>query len=142
MSSARSYYVYILTNRSRTLYVGITNDLRRRLWEHRYDVGSAFTSRYHIDRLVWFEEHADVRAAIGCETQIKGWTRAKKMALIVVENPSWQDLTEERGKPAVIEFRGEQVNRIDSSDGQGRPQNDSSDAVSYTHLTLPTILRG
>jgi putative endonuclease len=98
------------------------------LWEHRYDAGSAFTSRYHIDRLVWFEEHDDVRAAIARETQIKGWTRARKMALIVAQNPGWRDLSEEWSKPAVLRLRGEPVNRMDSSGGNGgRPQNDSSD---------------
>jgi putative endonuclease len=127
MSAARIYYAYILTNRSRTLYVGVTNDLRRRLWEHRYDAGSAFTSRYRIDRLVGFEAHGDVRAAIARETQIKGWTRAKKMALIVARNPAWHDLSEEWGKLAVMRFRGEPVNRMDSSGGQARPQNDNSD---------------
>ena len=99
------YYVYLLTNRSRTLYVGMTNDLRRRLWEHRYDAGSAFTSRYKIDRLVWFEEHADVRAAIARETQIKGWTRAKKMALIVAQNPAWRDLRANRPSCGSVENR-------------------------------------
>jgi len=127
MSLPRRYYVYILTNRSRTLYVGVTKDLRRRLWEHRYDAGSAFTSRSRIDRVVWFEEHADVRAAIARETQIKGWTRAKKMALIVAQNPGWRDLSEEWGQPAILRFRGKPINRIDSSGGKGsRPQNDNS----------------
>ncbi len=127
MSSARRYYVFILTNRSRTLYVGVTNNLSRRLWEHRNAAGSVFTSRYHIDRLVWFEEHADVLAAIARETQIKGWTRAKKMALVVAQNPAWRDLSEGWGKPAVLRLRGQPINRIDSSRGNSsRAQNDSA----------------
>ena len=68
-----------------------------------------------------------MRAAIARETQIKGWTRARKMELIVAQNPGCRDLSEEWGQPAVMRFLGEPVNRIDSSGGQGRPQNDSSE---------------
>ena len=93
----------------------------RRLWEHKHNAGSAFTSRYRIDRLVWFERHGDVGAAIARETQIKGWTRARKMALIVAENPEWRDLSEEWGKPAEMRFRGEPANYRDSSGGKEPP---------------------
>jgi len=90
----KQYYVYILTNRSGTLYTGITNNLERRTAEHKRGTGSAFTRKYRINRLVYFEATDDVNAAIAREKQIKGWLRAKKIALIEAENPSWRDLSE------------------------------------------------
>jgi putative endonuclease len=95
----KRYYVYILTNRSKTLYVGVTSDLVRRVWQHKNHAYAGFTDRYAIDCLVWFETYGDVHAAIAREKQIKGWTRAKKMALIVATNPTWRDLSEDWGKP-------------------------------------------
>jgi putative endonuclease len=90
----RHFYVYILTNRSQTLYVGVTNNLRRRVWEHRFGDGSQFCKRYKIDRLVYYDSFDDVRGAIGREKQIKGWLRIKKIQLIVGINPTWRDLSE------------------------------------------------
>ena len=72
------YYVYILTNRSGTLYVGVTNNLLRRLYEHKHKLIPGFTKRYKTDRLVYYEHTPDVRAAIACEKQIKPWRREKK----------------------------------------------------------------
>ena len=95
MRTNRIYYVYILTNRSGTLYVGVTNDLERRMGEHRLAKSSSFTGRYKLDRLVYLEESTDVRAAIEREKQLKGWTRARKIALIAEMNPRWQDLSED-----------------------------------------------
>jgi putative endonuclease len=92
----RTYYVYILSSRSRTLYVGVTNDLRLRLWQHR-NGGCAFTMKYRIDRLVYFESTTDVIAAISREKQIKGYRRAKKVSLIAEMNPAWDDLAEGLG---------------------------------------------
>ncbi|MEW5958350.1 MAG: GIY-YIG nuclease family protein [Chloroflexota bacterium] len=89
----KKYYVYIMTNRSRTLYTGITNDLNRRVYEHKHKLIPGFTSRYNITLLVYFEETTDVKAAIAREKQIKGWLRAKKIALIESVNPRWQDLS-------------------------------------------------
>lgn len=83
-------WVYILTNRSGTLYTGVTNDVARRLEEHK--AGSGFTSRYAVDRLVYVEEHARAVDAIAREKQIKGWRREKKVALINATNPGWADL--------------------------------------------------
>ena len=91
----RTYYVYIMSNRSHTMYVGVTNDLVRRVYEHRTSSQTSFTSRYHVTRLVYYEPYSDVRQAIEREKRIKGWTRAKKMALVVENNPDWQDLAEE-----------------------------------------------
>jgi putative endonuclease len=90
----KQYYVYIMTNHSKTLYTGVTNDLQRRMYEHKHHLVAGFTSKYHIIRLVYFEETSDVYAAIAREKQIKGWVRAKKMALIESFNPDWRDLSE------------------------------------------------
>jgi putative endonuclease len=86
------YYVYIMTNASRTLYAGVTNDLVPRVYEHKQKIVPGFTSRYNITKLVYFEETTDIRAAIAREKQIKGWLRSKKIALIESFNPAWQDL--------------------------------------------------
>ena len=90
------YYVYILTNNNRNvLYTGITNDLRRRVYEHKHhlDKGS-FTARYNIENLVYYEVTSDVEAAIEREKQIKGWNRKHKNKLIESKNPNWMDLYE------------------------------------------------
>ncbi len=87
------YFVYILTNRHHSaLYVGVTNDLVRRVHEHRTKTASAFTTRYNIDQLVFFEETSDVQAAIAREKQIKAGSREKKIALVNAINPDWRDL--------------------------------------------------
>lgn len=90
----RHYYVYIMTNHSRTLYTGVTNDLHRRVYEHKQELVPGFTQKYKITHLVYFEETPDVKAAITREKQIKGWVRSKKIALIETANPEWQDLSE------------------------------------------------
>ena len=90
------YYVYILTNQSnRILYTGITNDLIRRIYEHRNGLNEGFTRRYRVHKLVYFEATTDVTAAIQREKQIKGWLREKKRALVTQHNPAWKDLWEE-----------------------------------------------
>ena len=90
------YYIYLLTNQTnKVLYVGVTNDLQRRLYEHRHGVVEGFTKKYKVSKLVYFESTADVRVAIAREKQIKGWTRAKKNALIATLNAEWNDLGEE-----------------------------------------------
>lgn len=91
----KEYYVYIMTNRSRTLYTGITNNLERRVYEHKNKILPGFTSRYNITRLVYYEAGDDVSVAIAREKQIKGWLRAKKIALIESMNPEWRDLSED-----------------------------------------------
>jgi len=88
------YYVYIMTNRSKTLYTGVTNDLVRRVYEHKNKMVDGFTKKYNITKLVYFEETNDVQAAISREKQIKGWLRSKKIALIQSVNPGWTDLSE------------------------------------------------
>jgi putative endonuclease len=89
----RDYYVYVLTNSARTLYVGVTNDLERRVYEHKTGRGGGFTSKYKIGWLVYYESTSEVWEALAREKQIKGWTRAKKMALVESMNPNWRDLS-------------------------------------------------
>ena len=89
----RQFFVYIVSNNSMTLYTGVTNNLERRVAAHKTGEGSGFTSRYHFDRLVYFETYDLVIDAIAREKQIKGLTRAKKIALIKSLNPTWRDLS-------------------------------------------------
>jgi len=93
MRDPKLYFVYIMTNRSQTLYTGVTNSLIRRVREHKDGIGSGFTSKYKLDRLVYYERFEDVHRAIGREKQIKGWSRLKRIALIVSVNPAWRDLS-------------------------------------------------
>ena len=89
----KDYYVYILTNKSRTLYTGITNDLNRRLYEHKNKLIEGFTKKYNISILVYFELFNNPDDAIRREKQIKGWLRKKKINLIESTNPEWKDLS-------------------------------------------------
>ena len=92
----RQYYVYILTNKHNTvLYTGVTNDLHRRILEHRSGEGSKFTRRYNITKLVYFETTDDIQSAIAREKQIKAGSRQKKIDLIDSLNPEWKDLFDE-----------------------------------------------
>lgn len=92
MSEGR-YFVYIMASRSHTLYTGMTNDLERRVYEHKNKLVPSFTAKYNVNRLVFMEETNRVEAAIAREKQIKGWTRAKKIALIESQNPASLDLS-------------------------------------------------
>ena len=88
-------WVYIMTNkRNGTLYVGVTADLRRRVWEHREKAADGFTKRYGLNRLVHAERHDDIRDAIHREKRIKHWSRKQKLVLIESQNPEWKDLTD------------------------------------------------
>ncbi|MCH8113844.1 MAG: GIY-YIG nuclease family protein [Chloroflexi bacterium] len=86
------YFVYILSNPGKMLYTGVTRDLFRRVWQHRNERGAAFTSKYRVHNLVWFQETDDISAAIAKEKQIKTWHRRWKMNLVEFENPRWLDL--------------------------------------------------
>jgi putative endonuclease len=90
----REYYVYIMTNKSRTLYTGVTNELERRVFEHKQQAIPGFTKKYNITRLVWFEPFQSIRDAIESEKRIKGWMRAKKVKLIESSNAEWKDLSQ------------------------------------------------
>ena len=92
---SKEYYVYIMTNKSRTLYTGVTNDLMRRVSEHKNKLVQGFTSKYNIQYLVDYESTSSIHAALQREKQIKGWLRAKKISLIHSINPDWKDLSEE-----------------------------------------------
>ena len=90
------FYVYILTNwNDKVMYIGVTNNLERRVYEHKQELVEGFTKTYHIHKLVYYEETSDVRSAIQREKQLKGWRREKKNALVESMNPSWKDLSEE-----------------------------------------------
>ncbi|HEY8566031.1 MAG TPA: GIY-YIG nuclease family protein [Beijerinckiaceae bacterium] len=87
------YFVYLLANRrAGTLYLGVTNNLGRRVWEHKTKMNSGFTARYAVDRLVWYETYERVDEAIAREKDIKKWRRAWKLRLIEAMNPGWSDL--------------------------------------------------
>ena len=91
-----TYYTYILTNwNNKVMYIGMTNNLERRLYEHKHHLIEGFTRRYNVDKLVYFESSFDVKAAIAREKQLKGWTRARKNALVESMNPAWQDLSKD-----------------------------------------------
>jgi putative endonuclease len=94
------YFVYILASKSRTLYIGITSDLETRIREHRSGIYGGFTTEYKVNRLVYYEEFQWVEAAIAREKQLKSWRREKKIMLIERENPTWEDLSAEWGRPA------------------------------------------
>ena len=87
-----TYSVYILTNKSRTLYVGVTNDLERRVRQHKRKEIKGFTAQYNVTQLAFYESFANVNEAIAAEKRIKGWTRIKKVRLIEERNPEWVDL--------------------------------------------------
>jgi putative endonuclease len=89
----RQYYTYIMASRSQVLYIGMTNDLERRVWEHKHGNVPGFTKQYRVTRLVYYEAYGRPIHAIEREKQLKGWRREKKIALIEAENPRWLDLS-------------------------------------------------
>ena len=91
---AGHFYAYIVASRSRTLYIGVTNDLERRIFEHKCKLLDGFTANYNCNRLVLFEMFGDPGTAIAREKQLKGWRREKKIGLINKANPAWMDLSE------------------------------------------------
>jgi putative endonuclease len=104
------YYVYLLTNwNNKVMYVGMTNDLMRRVHEHRTHAVKGFTEKYNVHKLVYFEETSDVHAAIAREKEIKKWRREKKNALVVRTNPEWRDLGHDIGLPPLVPMEEETV---------------------------------
>ena len=90
----KHFCVYIMTNKSNTvLYTGVTNDIVRRVYEHKHKLVKGFTSRYNITKLVYYEASTDINGAIAREKQLKGWRRQKKVVLIEASNPTWRDLS-------------------------------------------------
>jgi putative endonuclease len=90
----KTFYTYILASRSRVIYTGVTNDLARRVYEHKKKLVQGFTSKYNVNQLVYYEEYNHPEEAILREKQIKGWLRIKKIKLIEDMNPDWKDLSE------------------------------------------------
>jgi putative endonuclease len=89
------YFTYIVASRSLTLYIGVTGNLRKRVFEHKRKLREGFSATYNCNHLVWFERFVEITDAIAREKQLKGWVRAKKIALIKKSNPTWIDLSEE-----------------------------------------------
>ena len=92
---AKEYYVYILSNYSKMLYIGVTNDLERRVYEHKKKLVKGYTSKYNLHQLVNYEDTDDIGRAIEREKHLKGWKRYKKVKLIESVNPGWKDLAED-----------------------------------------------
>ena len=89
----KDYFVYIMSNSIHMTYIGVTNNLQRRVYEHKKGLIKGYTEKYHLTRLVFFETGSDIRSAILREKQLKGWTRYKKIQLIESMNPNWEDLS-------------------------------------------------
>jgi len=115
LPSERRYYVYIMASKSRVLYVGVTGSLLARVLQHKNGETDGFTKRYSIHRLVYYESFRYVRNAISRETEIKKWRREKKIALIVANNPTWEDLAHDWGKPVALETSIRRKQTADSS---------------------------
>jgi putative endonuclease len=122
MTQERRYYVYIMASTTRVIYVGVTGFLMARVLRHKAGEGGAFTRRYRVHRLVYFQSFQNVGDAIARETEIKAWRREKKVALIHADNPTWEDLAEGWGGPAVMKVSG----KADSSPGYRPVRNDKS----------------
>lgn len=88
-----SYFAYIMASRSHTLYIGVTSDLLKRVFQHKWKDQDGFTAKYNCDRLVWFEKYQEIAEAIMREKELKGWRRARKIALIEAMNAAWVDLS-------------------------------------------------
>jgi putative endonuclease len=102
-----TYWVYIVSSRTGTLYIGVTNNIERRMREHKSGEFEGFASAYQCNRLVYWESFDDVHKAIGREKQLKGWRRSKKIALVEAMNPRWEDLAEKWGAEMV--FAGQSI---------------------------------
>jgi putative endonuclease len=94
-ATTRHFYVYIASSISGTLYIGVTNNLHKRIWQHKQGALEGFTKQYEVNRLIYFESFDDIRTAINREKQLKGWSRRKKIWLVERVNPSWEDLSRE-----------------------------------------------
>src|SRR5215813_5020776 len=94
----RTYYTYIMSSRTKVLYIGMTNNLERRIQQHKEGEHDSFTQEYRCHALVWFERYATASAAIAREKQLKGWRRSRKIALIEQQNLEWEDLSQDWGK--------------------------------------------
>jgi putative endonuclease len=132
MVRERRYYVYIMASKSRVIYVGVTGFLMARVLRHKGGEGGAFTSKYRVHRLVYFHGFQNVGDAIARETEIKGWRREKKVALIRAANPTWEDLAVGWGGPALMK-----VSRTAGSSPGYRPVRNDKELSSRPKLPLP-----
>ncbi len=106
----KDYYVYMLTNwNNKVLYIGVTNNLERRMYQHKHKLIKGFSSRYNLNKLVYFEYGNDVEAAIAREKQLKGWLRQKKNVLVESINPAWNDLSEDWSKDSSPSVQNDSV---------------------------------
>jgi putative endonuclease len=103
--SEHIYFTYIVASRSRTLYIGVTSNLQKRVFQHKWKEHTGFTEAYNCDRLVWFETYQEVRRAASREKQLKGWKRSKKIGLIEKMNPAWVDLSRDWYEVEPADFR-------------------------------------
>jgi putative endonuclease len=108
----RLYSTYIVASRSRTLYIGVTGELRKRVFQHKWKEYEGFSAKYNCDRLVWFEHYQDIAKAIARETQLKKWNRAKKIALIEQINPTWADLSRDWFEYEPADYKQETYRRL------------------------------
>lgn len=90
----KQYYVYILASKSRVLYIGVTDDLKKRVYQHKTKAVEGFTAKYNVNRLVYFEVTLNVISAVAREKELKGWIRTRKIELIESQNPNWEDLSD------------------------------------------------
>ena len=95
MPRAKTYYIYVMTNKSGTLYAGVTGNIKARVWQHKNGQVEGFTKKYNITRLMYYESFGDISSAIAREKEIKGWVRRKKLDLIASVNPQWDDLSKD-----------------------------------------------
>jgi len=95
MKIEEQYYVYIMTNKSGTLYVGVINNIKKRVYEHKNKLVEGFTKKYNINKLLYFETFGDIYSAITREKTIKGWLREKKIEFVRTTNPDWTDLSQD-----------------------------------------------
>ena len=139
MTQRRRFFVYIMASRSLNLYTGVTNNIYVRALQHKRGEIDGFTKRYNINRLVYYETFQYIGAAIVREKQIKGWTRAKRIALIKSMNPTWQDLAAEWGK----RFGPMQIPRSDMSGGEAEEQTrDEASAKIEMETADPSLRSG
>ena len=109
----KQYFVYIMSNKSRRLYTGITSRIVARVFEHKTKALPGFTAHYKFDMLVYYEEYSDVMSAIAREKEIKGWRREKKLKLILADNPDWTDLSAEwEEDPSWKAISNEELRRV------------------------------
>jgi len=95
MRAYKEYHIYIMTNKSGTFYIGLTNNIKKRVYQHKNKLADGFTKKYNIDKLLYYETFSDIYSAIAREKTVKGWLRKKKIELINTINPEWEDLSKD-----------------------------------------------